>query len=70
MGIATKLILKAIAYINNNNLNNYNQVFLEVDKSNLPALNLYQKLGFNFVQNYQDDEQYAMSAQIDELLKG
>ena len=35
-------------------------ISIDVDKTNIPAITLYKKLGFEFVSDYEDDEQYGM----------
>lgn len=41
-------------------------ISIDVDKTNLPAIALYKKLGFEFVSYYEDDEQYGMILPINE----
>ncbi len=67
-GIASKLVLEALKYIENNNLDTKEMISLEVDKTNEPAFKLYKKLGFKLVSDYDDDEQYGMTANYADIL--
>ena len=70
-GIAQNLIYTACKYYEkeNNNL----PMSLQVDKDNIPAINLYKKVGFKIEEPIceadEDDEQYIMEADIEELVK-
>ena len=67
-GLATKLIFEALNYINNNSDLNKKPISLEVDKSNLPAYNLYLKLGFRLADDYKDEDQYGMISSLEKIL--
>ena len=62
-GIASKLIQMAIDYYCKKNLDK--PFTLEVDKTNIPAFNLYKKMGFEIDETYQDDEQFGMVKPLD-----
>lgn len=66
-GIASQLIKTMLKYIRNISSNTVCKIALEVDKNNLPACNLYKKLGFQLDENYSDDEQYGMIMDADKL---
>lgn len=66
-GIASQLIKTMLKYIRNNFSDTLCKIALEVDKNNLPAYNLYKKLGFQLDENYFDDEQYGMIMDADKL---
>lgn len=66
-GIATQLFIEASKYYENININRI--MSLEVDKTNNKAIGLYKKLGFNFVEDYNDEEQYGMTMSLEELNK-
>lgn len=61
-GVATKLILKAILTAKEKTQNLI--VALEVDKTNLKAINLYKKLGFKFADCDENGEQLVMIATV------
>ena len=64
-GIATQLMYKNIEYI----LSNYSKKVLfalEVDKNNIAAINLYKKVGMSLNDNYETDDQYCMTIQLNE----
>ena len=71
LGIAQNLIYTGCKYYTseNNNL----PMSLQVDKDNIPAINLYKKVGFEVVDPIcevdEDDEQYIMEANISKLIK-
>lgn len=66
-GIATQLFIEASQYYENININEI--MSLEVDKTNNKAIGLYKKLGFNLVEDYNDEEQYGMTISLEELNK-
>lgn len=66
-GIATQLINMVFDYIKNSFENKPVKIALEVDKTNIPACKLYKKLGFEFDENYLDDEQYGMTIDYSKL---
>ncbi len=66
-GIASQLIKTMLKYIRDNSSDTLCKIALAVDKNNLPACNLYKKLGFKLEENYSDDEQYGMSMGADKL---
>ena len=66
-GIASQLIETMLKYIRSNSSNTVCKIALNVDRNNLPACNLYKKLGFKLEENYSDDEQYVMSIGADKL---
>lgn len=66
-GIASHLINTMLNYIKNTPNNTSCNIALEVDKNNLPAYNLYKKLGFQLDENYFDDEQYGMIIDVNKL---
>ena len=64
-GLATKLILEAVKYFKKNNFKK--PISLEVDKTNLPAYNLYLKLGFQLVDDFQDVEHFGLLTTLDNI---
>lgn len=66
-GIATQLFAEFTNYYKDAFLNKI--VSISVDKTNLKAINLYNKLGFKLVQDYDDKEQYGMIITFEELSK-
>lgn len=69
LGIAQNLIFAACKYYESNNL----PMSLQVDKDNIPAINLYKKVGFEIkdpiCEADEDEEQYIMESSIPELIK-
>ncbi len=62
-GIATHLFIEASKFYKNIGINKI--ISLEVDKTNSKAISLYNKLGFNIVE--EDEEQYGMTISLNEL---
>ena len=71
MGIGKNLIYTACKYYENKGFGEI--MSLQVDKENLPALNLYKKLGFEILDPIcpadEDDEQYIMAAKMSTIIK-
>jgi len=69
-GIATKLIQEGCKYYFNKNYNL--PVSITVDKDNIPALSLYQKIGFKIVEPIteieEDDTQYIMVNTLEKII--
>ena len=70
LGIAKNLIYTACKYYENKGLGEI--MSLQVDKDNVPAINLYKKVGFEIKEPIceadEDDEQYIMAQEISKLL--
>ena len=70
-GIAQNLIYAACVYYKNKGVEKL--MSLQVDKDNLPALNLYKKVGYEIkdpvCEADEDDEQYVMDSSIDNIIK-
>lgn len=70
-GIAQNLILEACKYYVSQG--NKNVMSLQVDFDNIPAINLYKKVGFEIKEPIceadEDDEQYIMVANTEDILK-
>lgn len=70
LGIAQNLIYTACKYYENKGLGEI--MSLQVDKDNVPAINLYKKVGFEIKEPIceadEDDEQYIMAQEISKLL--
>ena len=68
-GIATNLILCAVEYYIKHRFNL--PMSTSVDKDNIPAINLYKKVGFEIKEPIcdldQDDEQYIMDADLNTI---
>ena len=71
LGIAQQLIYTASKYYEDRS--NELPMSLQVDKDNIPAINLYKKVGFEIkdpiCEADEDDEQYIMEANISTLIK-
>jgi len=70
-GIAQNLIYTACKYYQSKG--NCLPMSLQVDKDNIPAINLYKKVGFEIKEPIceadEDDEQYIMEADISDLIR-
>lgn len=70
-GIAQNLIYTACKYYEAKGFNL--PMSLQVDKDNIPAINLYKKMGFDILEPIccedDDDEQYIMGADISNIIK-
>ena len=70
LGIAQNLIYTACKYYENKGLGEI--MSLQVDKDNVPAINLYKKVGFEIKEPIceadEDEEQYIMAQDISKLL--
>lgn len=71
MGIAQSLIYTACKYYKDREFGEI--MSLQVDKDNIPAINLYKKLGFEIVEPVcsadEDEEQYIMTTNISTIIK-
>lgn len=71
MGIAQNLIYTACNYYKNKGVEKL--MSLQVDKDNIPAFNLYKKVGFEIREPIceadEDDEQYIMDSSLDNIIK-
>ena len=71
MGIAQNLIYTACKYYNNQEFGEI--MSLHVDEDNIPAINLYKKMGFEIVEPIcsadEDDEQYIMATKMSTIIK-
>lgn len=71
LGIAKNLIYTACKYYENKGLGEI--MSLQVDKDNVPAINLYKKVGFEIkdpiCEADYDDDQYIMASNINELIR-
>ena len=70
-GIGKNLIYTACKYYENKGLGEI--MSLQVDKENIPAINLYKKVGFEILDPIckadEDDEQYIMAVKISTIIK-
>lgn len=70
-GIAQNLIYAACVYYKNKSSDLL--MSLQVDKDNIPAFNLYKKVGYEvrepICEADEDDEQYIMDSSIDNIIK-
>ncbi|MBE7073606.1 MAG: GNAT family N-acetyltransferase [Clostridiales bacterium] len=66
-GIATNIFYELFKFYKRKGINK--NVSISVDKDNLPAINMYKKIGFKLVGDYEDEQQFGMFLSLDEFGK-